>query len=111
VDHEEAPVTSPQPQDRYLSATTLNEAALVLRGLAGLLDQVDGVFADDAAADAAHLRGLADTLAEWCPHTALPLDDGVTVARPTWDDVLAVYVTHGLRGLGGPPVGPRREAL
>lgn len=90
-------MTSPQPQDRYLSATTLHEAAAVLRGLAGLLDRVDGVFAEDAAADAAHLRDLADTLAEWWPRPALALD-GAPEVRPSWDDVLAVYVAHGLRG-------------
>ncbi|NMO89469.1 hypothetical protein [Actinomycetospora sp. TBRC 11914] len=91
-------MTSPQPQDRYLSATTLHEAAAVLRGLAGLLERVDGVFAEDAAADAAHLRNLADTLAEWWPHPALAMGNGAGPGlQPTWDDVLAVYVTHGLR--------------
>jgi hypothetical protein len=91
-------VTSPHPQDRYLSATTLHEAAAVLRGLASLLDRVDGVFADDASADAAYLRDLADTLGAWWPNPAAA-GNGLVPAGglPTWDDVLAVYVTHGLR--------------
>lgn len=85
--------------DRYLSARTLREAAGVLEGLATLLDRVDGVFADDAAADAAHLRDLAATLTEWSPHPTPRL--GAPVVAPAapqaWAELLAVYVGHGLR--------------
>lgn len=81
-------------EDRYLSATTLHEAAAVLEGLAGLLDRVDGVFATDAAYDAARLRGLAATLVEW---SVQPAAAAVPPAsRQAWEDLLAVYVTHGL---------------
>jgi len=85
------------PEDRYLSAATLHRAGAVLEGLAGLLDRVDGVFGDDAAADAAHLRDLAATLAGWWPHP-----DGEGGADPvaharSWQDLLAIYVEYGFR--------------
>jgi hypothetical protein len=91
---------NPHPtEDRYLSARTLREAAGVLEGLATLLDRVDGVFADDAAGDAAHLRDLAATLTEWSPHPAprpgAPV--GPPVAPQAWAELLTVYVSHGLR--------------
>lgn len=83
-------------EDHYLSATTLHEVAAVLDGLAGLLDRVDGVFADDAAADAARLRELASTLAEWWPRQG-DASGATSTPRQAWDDVLTVYVVHGLR--------------
>lgn len=88
------------PEDRYLSAATLHRASAVLEGLAGVLDRVDGVFGDDAAADAAHLRDLAATLAAWWPPP-----DGACAADPAahsraWRDLLAIYVEHGLRPEG-----------
>jgi hypothetical protein len=90
-----APV-HPHPTDgHYLSARTLREAAGVLEGLAALLDRVDGVFADDAADDAARLRDLAAALTEWSPRPGAPV---VAPAAPQgWAELLAVYVSHGLR--------------
>jgi hypothetical protein len=92
-------VTAPPPEDRYLSASTLHEAAAVLEGLAGLLDRVDGVFADDAAADARHLRDLAATLSAWWPHPDVVSGATAMLAMPrrAWEDLLSVYVAHGLR--------------
>ena len=91
-------------EDRYLSAATLHRASAVLEGLAGVLDRVDGVFGDDAAADATHLRDLAATLAAWWPPP-----DGGGAADPAadpaarssaWRDLLAIYVEYGFRPEG-----------
>lgn len=93
-------------EDRYLSAATLHEAAAVLEGLAGLLDRAEGVFAEDAAADADHLRDLATTLAGWWPRPP-GTESASPLVRQAWDDLLTVYVAHGLRVARGD--GPTRE--
>lgn len=86
-------------EDRYLSAATLHEAAAVLEGLAGLLDRADGVFAEDAAVDAGRLRELATTLAGWWPRPAGAAS--APAVRKAWEDLLIVYVVHGLRARRG----------
>jgi hypothetical protein len=88
---------TPPSDDRPSSATAVHEASAVLDGLAGLLDRVDGVFAEDAAADARHLRDLAAAIAEWFPPPSAPDDGGPGAAGQTWQNVLAVYVAHGLQ--------------
>jgi hypothetical protein len=65
---------APAPrEDRYLSAWTLHEAAEVLRGLAGVLDDVRGVWAEDAEYDAQRIRDLANALASWWPRPTPPI--------------------------------------
>lgn len=80
-----------RPGDGYLSASTVHEAVDALEGLAAVLDRVDGVFAADAAADAAHLRELAAALTEWWPTPPVR----TPAHRPRWEELLAVYVAHG----------------
>jgi hypothetical protein len=88
--------TPAPPDDRYLSARTLHEAAAVLRGLATVLEDVPGVWAEDAEHDAQHLRELANALARWWPRPSSHTD---SAAEPVaqWDAVLALYLRQGLR--------------
>jgi hypothetical protein len=82
------------PDDRYLSPSALHEAAEVLLGLAAVLGEVQGVWAEDAGHDAQRIRDLAEALARW---GSRPPPDPGRAAEPDgpWDAVLALYVRAG----------------
>ncbi|PVZ06270.1 hypothetical protein [Actinomycetospora cinnamomea] len=92
-------MTPHPPDDRYLSVSTLHEASAVLHGLARVLAGIEGVFADDAADDAARLRDLADALAGWWPLPAGARDGADTgpMSGQEWAELLAVYFARELR--------------
>jgi hypothetical protein len=67
VDARDAPPAG-RVEERYRSAVAPREAAGVLHGLATVLLQVRGAFAEDATVDADQLRALAESLTSWWPH-------------------------------------------
>lgn len=88
--------------DRYLSAAALHDAAGILRGVAYVLEQIDGVFAEDAATDARRVRELAENLARWRPHPAVAAAEEHPGGAPSadvsdWAGLLAVYFSNSLR--------------
>jgi hypothetical protein len=69
----------------------------VLLGLAAVLDEVQGVLAEDAGHDAQRIRDLADALAGWAPRPPSNDPRRAAEADSPWDAALGLYLRSGHR--------------